>query len=345
MRRRESMKHLLRIPTFRRLALAPVIAAAVAGLIAGATTNAQSADLPIDVTITADTPDPAAYGKLVAYTVNFANFGPNTINDATLILSAKNNEGTFAQVDSAPFVFPADSACSPDLARTTITCSYGHFTPQSKTLTFVFVAPSAGSTLTLTATFRANEVTNDNPNSSHIDTLTKQESTALAAVSDTFNGTYVKPTTGATITTDSDPAKLETEPTYLNSSNKVSTKVTIEGLANPTGLGAAVQELAPVTGTAWSEQVKTAVGNGGPFTPRLALFFRLDASLTGGVLPKKITVTHLLDNGQTATLTVCPSSGPILDAGCISGTVSFKDKDAGFSITSANNGTWKFGGG
>jgi len=339
------MKHLSRIPTFRLLALAPVIAAAVAGLIAGATTSSRAADLPISVNITADTPDPAANGKLVAYTVNFANSGPNTINDATLVVSAKSNLGTLAQVDSAPFVFPADGACTVDSANTTITCLYGHFRPMSKTLTFVFVAPSAGSTLTLTATFRANEVTNDNPNSSHVDTISDTEDTALQASSDTFDGTYAKPTTGATVTTDSDTAKLVNEGTYLSSSNQVSTKVTIDGQANPNGLGAAVQELAPaVTGTAWSEEVNTAVGNGGPFTPRLSLFFRLDASLTGGVLPKKITVTHILDNGQTVTLTVCPSSGPIPAAGCISGTVSFKDKDTGFSITSANNGTWKFGG-
>jgi len=364
------MKHLLRIPTFRRLALAPVIAAAVAGLIAGATTSARSGDITmaIDVDHTpgtvARTPDGATRLNFVAFPITIENNGPSNATAVNVRLRAPgvctrqldssctlDMPAVYAAFDSAFLAIGTGSqspiTCAVESAdpRTRV-CSLGTIRPgpsNKRTLTAVYVTPANGDALSFVSEVFAKDgavstgAVHAFPPQTEIVPLGGQDG----------NGTYVKPKLDGDVTTDpnNDPTKVnQDQDPYLNSGNPMSTNASFKGGVNPNGVGALIQELAGSCsdGSCLGQQVSISIGL--PYTQKepLELFFRLDASVSsnGTLNAKKVTIEH-----DGTPLSVCPKTDPLPTAGCIFKTIDFKDKDAGVGVRSLSNGTWKFGGG
>ena len=342
-------------------------AAAVLALVLGAA-NVGAGDVTMSVTVThtpasvAHTAVGATRVNLVAYPITLLNNGPSNATLVNLTLPDPQTctpAGTGCGLDN-PAVYaspdvifltigdpsgtpsPIDpSACTRTDGTRTTTCSLGTIRPgaaNAQTVTAVYRTPATGAALSFSPTVTVKS-SNAQTSATHI--FPTAPDVVLLGSPD-GNGTYVKPGEGATVTTDPDNnPNAVNQDTYLPG-NGMTTNASFGGAVNPKGIGAHIQESACGDGSCMGRaQVSVAL----TFTQQtpLTLFFRLDALATGGVRPTKITVTHTNDQNVTSVLTVCPKSGPIPADGCISGTVAYKDKDAGIAIKSLSNGDWRMG--
>jgi len=365
-------------PSRRLGAVIAAFALLAFAVLAGAT-SVRAGDIAFSVSVT-DTPDPVAWTptgstspNLVAYPIVIANGGPSNATRVQAHLPAPQ-VCTFIDSDPGPAtnITSCQALATPVYATLdsilksvnggaqsdiTATCTAEGTTGKvcdlgtiragtTITITAVYVTPASGAGLTFSPSVTAKDGAVQT-SAEHVFTASDPEAdgagewTTLGRTADQ-NGTYVKPNNGLTLTTDpnGDPNGAAT------SGNPHVTDATIAPGANSKGLGALIQELvrtpADLCGgnPCIGQKVNISIGTGGPFTPNLQLFFRLDSSVTGGGDPKKIPLWH-----NDIVVLLCPDSGPLPLGGCLSQVPKkFSDKDAGYFVTTATNGTWKFGG-
>ncbi len=367
------MKELFR----RRVGVAGALVALLTIAVLAGATSVRAGDISFNVSVS-DTPDPVAWtpvgaanANLVAYPIVVENRGPSNATHVDVHLPSpqvctfspaapasatactKDAPAVYATLDSILLAVgsgsPSDitSSCADEGTGGKV-CSLGTVRADATmTVTGIYQTPAVGAGLTFTPSVTAKDgavqtsaqhaFTDQNPEADGAG-----EWTTLGRTADQ-NGTYVKPNTGATITTDpNDNPNGAASP-----SNKHVSNVTINGGSNGKGVGALIRELTPASGDPGcgattcfplGQLVRVNVGNGASFDPHLGLFFRVDALVTGGIASTKVRLWHegfrVLNCPWTAT------GDPF--GSCISGYVKFSDKDAGLLVDAPANGDWRF---